>query len=139
MTMGREQAIYSLMDQMAHVQQKSRAFVDHLTKQEALSQNQLMLLVQLRLAGSLKITDVAEWFVITPGAASFMCDKLEGMGLLERVRNAEDRRVVRIRLTEAGIERVYSLFADYKDEELAAMSSTLGKIGAMMNEILPKS
>ncbi|GCB02289.1 transcriptional regulator [Sulfuriferula multivorans] len=38
------------------------------------------------------------------GAMTRMLDRLEGKGLLRRVRNLEDRRVVNIELTEAGRE-----------------------------------
>lgn len=38
------------------------------------------------------------------GAMTRMLDRLEGKGLLRRVRNLEDRRVVNIELTEAGLE-----------------------------------
>lgn len=40
---------------------------------------------------------------------SAMCKKLEGSGLLERVRNREDERVVRVVLTKVGKETVMEI------------------------------
>lgn len=76
----KQYAIHKVMESMANVQQKSQFFIDMITKQETLTHNQILLLFQLRLTGSLNITDISERFVITPGAASSMCDKLEEIG-----------------------------------------------------------
>ncbi|WP_019912088.1 MarR family winged helix-turn-helix transcriptional regulator [Paenibacillus sp. HW567] len=132
----KEQAIYRVMDNMASVQQKSQAFVDLISKRESLSQNQIMLMFQLQLTGSLNITDIAERFMITPGAASFMCDKLEDQGYVERIRTKEDRRVVKIVLTEQGTQRIHSLFDTFEAAELDKISKTLQKINDLMSDIV---
>ncbi|WP_269634870.1 hypothetical protein [Paenibacillus zanthoxyli] len=41
------------MNQMASVQQKSQAFIERIIKPGSLTTNQIMLLIQLRLSGSL--------------------------------------------------------------------------------------
>lgn len=132
----KDQAIYRVMDNMASVQQKSQAFVDLISKRESLSQNQLMLMFQLQLTGSLKITDIAERFMITPGAASFMCDKLEDLKLVERMRTKEDRRVVNIVITEQGTERIRSLFDTFEVADLDRISKTMQKINDLMGDIV---
>ncbi|AIQ57464.1 hypothetical protein PBOR_11400 [Paenibacillus borealis] len=124
------------MDHMANVQQKSQAFVDLITKKESLSQNQIMLMFQLQLTGSLNITDISERFVITPGAASFMCDKLEDLEYVERIRTKEDRRVVNIVLTEHGKQRILSLFDKFAVAELDKISTTLQTIDDLMGRIV---
>ena len=132
----KEQAIYKVMDYMTSVQQKSQAFIDHITKKEnTLSQNQIMLMFLLQLTGSLNITDISERLIITPGAASFMCDKLEDLEYVERVRTKEDRRVVNIVLTERGRQHILSLFDTYAVAELDKMSSTLQTIDNLISGI----
>jgi MarR family transcriptional regulator, organic hydroperoxide resistance regulator len=136
MSADRESVIHNVMSQMANVQQKSQAFVERVTKKETLTQNQIMLLVQLRLIGRLSITDVAERFIVTPGAASSMCDKLEEQELIERVRTKEDRRVVYIQLTAQGEERILHMFGGFTAEELTKLSDVLQQIDALMAEII---
>lgn len=132
----KEQAIHKVMDYMTSVQQKSQAFIDHITKREdTLSQNQIMLMFLLQLTGSLNITDISERLIITPGAASFMCDKLENLDYVERVRTKEDRRVVNIVLTEQGRQRILSLFDSYAVADLDTMSSTLQMIDNLISGI----
>ncbi|AWB43815.1 MarR family transcriptional regulator [Paenibacillus sp. CAA11] len=128
----REAAIHQVMDQMAIVQQRSQSFIARIISRESLTQNQIMLLMQLQLTQNLKITDIAERFMITPGAASSMCDKLEELGLVERTRTKEDRRVVYIQLTEQGTKRVHDLFSTIPEEELDKISSTLQRINKLM-------
>jgi MarR family transcriptional regulator, organic hydroperoxide resistance regulator len=132
----KEQAIYKVMDHMASVQQKSQAFVELITKRGALSQNQIMLMFQLQLTGSLNITDIAERLVITPGAASFMCDKLEDLQYIERIRTKEDRRVVNIVLTEQGKQHNLSLFETFEVADLGKISMTLQMIDDLMGGIV---
>lgn len=132
----KQHAILKVMDTMANVQQKSQYFIDMITKQETLNHNQIMLLFQLRLTGSLNITDISERFVVTPGAASSMCDKLEEAGLIERVRTKEDRRVVNIVLTEQGDQRILHIFEAFPTSDLDKISGTLEKINELMDKMM---
>ncbi|ETT53520.1 MULTISPECIES: MarR family transcriptional regulator [unclassified Paenibacillus] len=132
----KEQAVYTVMDHMASVQQKSQAFIDRITKKGSLSQNQIMLLFLLQLTGSLNITDISERLVITPGAASFMCDKLEDLGYIERVRTKEDRRVVNIVLTGPGKQHILSLFDNFALTDLVKISVALQRIDELMGGML---
>ena len=94
--------IENIMSSILGIQQKSRAFINLLTEGEALSENHLLLLLQLKLTDGMKVTAISDLFHITPGAATSMCDKMEQMGLVERKREAKDRRVVTMILTAAG-------------------------------------
>ncbi|MEK3876453.1 MarR family winged helix-turn-helix transcriptional regulator [Paenibacillus sp. FSL M7-0420] len=132
----KEQAVYTVMEHMASVQQKSQAFIDRITKKGSLSQNQIMLMFLLQLTGSLNITDISERLVITPGAASFMCDKLEDLGYIERVRTKEDRRVVNIVLTGSGKQHILSLFDTFALTDLDKISAALQSIDELMGGML---
>lgn len=132
----KQYAILKVMEAMANVQKNSQSFVDMIIKQESLTHNQIQLLFQLKLTGSLNITDISERFVITPGAASSMCDKLEEAGLIERVRTKEDRRVVNIVLTEQGSQRILQLFEAFPISELNKVSGTLEQINELMDKMM---
>jgi MarR family 2-MHQ and catechol resistance regulon transcriptional repressor len=56
------------------------------------------------------------------GNMTDVIDKLEGRGLLRRVRSAEDRRSVRIELTEEGRALIEDLFPDHARDIAAAMA-----------------
>ncbi|MFE5297595.1 MarR family winged helix-turn-helix transcriptional regulator [Streptomyces sp. NPDC056632] len=62
--------------------------------------------------------------MVTSGAITNRIDRMEAKGLVERVRDSDDRRTVRIRLTEHGHEVTRAAFADH----LAAYASLLGDV-----------
>lgn len=95
-----------------------------------------MLMFLLQLTGSLNITDISERLVITPGAASFMCDKLEDLGYIERIRTKEDRRVVNIVLTGSGKQHILSLFDTFALTDLDKISAALQRIDELMGGML---
>ncbi|MCX5585929.1 MarR family winged helix-turn-helix transcriptional regulator [Streptomyces erythrochromogenes] len=51
--------------------------------------------------------------MVTSGAITNRIDRMEAKGLVERVRDGQDRRTVRIRLTEQSIALTESLFEDH--------------------------
>ncbi|MFC7305081.1 MarR family winged helix-turn-helix transcriptional regulator [Streptomyces monticola] len=51
--------------------------------------------------------------MVTSGAITNRVDRMEAKGLVERVRDGSDRRTVRIRLTERGMEMTDQLMADH--------------------------
>ncbi|GLG00246.1 hypothetical protein Alches_02850 [Alicyclobacillus hesperidum subsp. aegles] len=63
--------------------------------------------------GRCKVSQLAEKMEVTPSAITVMLDRLESHGLVTRLRDQEDRRVVVIELTAAGeaklkqVERVW--------------------------------
>lgn len=132
---NKEHAILSVMGIMNSLQQSSRTFVERMTRQESLTQNQILLLFQLQLEGSLNISDIAERFVISHGSASFMCNKLEEEGLVEKLRTQEDRRLVNIVITEQGERRMLRLFEDIEPAKLQRMAEVLTKIHELMGII----
>lgn len=128
--------IQAIMMEMRQVQQKSKAFVELLTRNDVLSQNHIMLLMDLRLTGSMRITDISERFFITAGAATSMCDKLEDQGLVGRIRTKEDRRVVMVALTEAGEEKVNEIFTRIPPEKLHTIADVFKQVNALMDRIV---
>jgi DNA-binding MarR family transcriptional regulator len=59
---------------------------------------QIKLVVHLALHGPQTMSEVADGLEVTTPAVTGLVDKLEKRGLVERVRDSQDRRVVRVRL-----------------------------------------
>lgn len=136
MTKSLEQTIHSIMSEMFEVQQKSKAFVDLIASGDTLSQNHIMLLIQLRTSERMKITDIATTFHISAGAATSMCDKLEKMKLVTRVREKDDRRVVFIVLTDQGTQKTSDIFKKLPMEKLEDIAEVFRKVNQLMETIL---
>jgi len=124
-----------IMREMLEIQQKSNMFVNLLSEGESLSQNQLILLLQLKINGGMKATEIADFFSVTPGAITSMCDKLEKLNLVQRVRESDDRRVVKMILTNSGEVKVHELFLKFPQEKLADIAKVLINVNKLMSTI----
>ena len=124
-----------IMREMLEIQQKSKMFVNLLSEGESLSQNQLILLLQLKINGGMKATEIADFFSVTPGAITSMCDKLEKLNLVQRVRESDDRRVVKMTLTDIGEVKVQELFLKIPQEKLADIAKVLINVNKLMTTI----
>jgi DNA-binding MarR family transcriptional regulator len=82
--------------------------VDGALKPAGLSQSQFNVLRILRGArpGALPAGKIAERMVNRDPDLTRLLDRLEAAGLVEKSRDTEDRRVVNVRITTAGLERV---------------------------------
>ncbi|WP_107926854.1 MarR family transcriptional regulator [Lysinibacillus parviboronicapiens] len=124
-----------IMKEMLEIQQKSMMFVNLLSEGESLSQNQLILLLQLKINGGMKATEIADFFTVTPGAITSMCDKLEKLNLVQRVREEEDRRVVKMILTTTGEIKVQDIFLKLPQEKLTDIAKVLIDVNRLMKKI----
>jgi DNA-binding MarR family transcriptional regulator len=70
------------------------------------------------------IADVASYLLLRHHSAVGLVDRAERAGLLERTADARDDRVVRLRLTRLGAERL-ELLATHHLEELAHLAPTM--------------
>lgn len=69
---------------------------------EDLTMSQSRMLYMLSINGPMKAIEMSELLDVTAGAITGMTDKLVDHGWVERTRNEDDRRVVRLQLTEKG-------------------------------------
>ena len=67
---------------------------------------QYRVLIELAARGPQRLADLANALTVERSTATRMCDRLVRKGLMERERGTEDRRVVRVSLTDAGAELV---------------------------------
>ncbi len=68
-------------------------------KPEGVPEAQIKLVVYLAAHGPQTMSEVAEGLDVTTPAVTGLVDKLEKRGMVERVRDSQDRRVVRVRLS----------------------------------------
>lgn len=73
------------------------------------------------------ITELANYLLIRHHSAIGLLQRVEALGLVERHEDPDDHRLVRVRLTRAGVERVDSLAGAHL-EELAHLAPVLGAL-----------
>lgn len=81
-----------------------------------LTMMQTRILMELYKNKSHTVGSLADSICVAGTNISAMCKKLEGQGLLERIRNREDERVVRVVLTKLGKETVMEIDKLYNDK-----------------------
>ncbi len=112
-----------------------------------LSHHQIHLLRSLQGVGPLTVGQLAERLQVSMPSASLMLDRLEEQGLTARTRDAEDRRLVHVQLTEkgeaevrvaAGFKRevVGRVLARFGQSELESLIAVLGAVERALDEIL---
>ena len=94
--------------------------------------------------GSPRMSELAERGRVTQGTMTGMVDKLVGKGYVKRTRAAEDRRVVRVKLTARGrrvdklheqhhAELIAKIAGALTDSEQRQMLELIGKIAAVLD------
>ena len=82
------------------------------------SQHRVMVL--LAAEGDLSVGQIAELSGVNQSNASRLCDRLQKLGLVARSRAAEDGRLVRVSLTEAG-QQLLEVVTEQRRREVAAV------------------
>jgi DNA-binding MarR family transcriptional regulator len=87
------------------------------------------LLLMVRSAGELRITDLCERLHLQQTAVTELVKRAEEAGLVTRKRSTKDRRVTLLRVTSEGERRLMRAFAALHDdrEALGATFRTLGR------------
>ena len=109
-------------------------------EQHGLTQPQFGVLEMLGHLGPLTTGDIGKRMLVSGGCVTVIIDNLEKDGLVERLRNSEDRRVITVKLTPKGksifknifrkhAERVAELASVLTEEEQQQLSSLLKKLG----------
>lgn len=89
---------------------------------EGITPPQFMLMRGVGQATAMTVTELAESIGVTPSAITLLADRLHGAGLLTRERDQSDRRIVRMKLTEAGAAKLTELEGMYVE----LMRNTIG-------------
>lgn len=96
--------------------------------------------------GRLTVREVSEAVLINTGSITYVIDKLEKRGLIERSNCKDDRRVVYIHITDEGKQLMDEIFPEHQrvieemmfgisDEEKATVIDVLKRIGRKAQEM----
>jgi DNA-binding MarR family transcriptional regulator len=98
--------------------------------------------------GPLTAGELAQWTGLTPGAATGLIDRLEKAGVVQRVRDAGDRRKVLVEATlrpederassaffAPMLEALEKLYAGYSDDQLRTMAEFMNRMAEMLREL----
>ncbi|WP_249728023.1 MarR family transcriptional regulator, partial [Bacillus paralicheniformis] len=76
-----------------------------------------------KINNGMRTTEIADCFSVTPGAVTSMCDKLVKLELIQRIRENNDRRVIKMALTNNGDQKVQEIFLKFSQDKLAEMAN----------------
>jgi DNA-binding MarR family transcriptional regulator len=115
----------------------------HTTSELGITSTQASILFMLAVGKCLTAADIAREYGIDASAVTRLIDRLEKRGLLSRVRSEEDRRVVRLALTDEGqgtAEKVPAIFTRVLDNLLTGFTpEEVGFLKSMLRRILANS
>ncbi|RAP76045.1 MarR family winged helix-turn-helix transcriptional regulator [Paenibacillus montanisoli] len=90
-----------LMERFAHRSKKRMKALEHPYN---LANGHIFILMYLNNTELCRVNDIVKFLGVTSGAATGLTDKLVSLGLIERNRPEDDRRVVQLSLTDKGKE-----------------------------------
>jgi len=79
-------------------------------------QHQVLVALRARENGEMPVGELAETLYLKPHSVSGLADRLESLGLVRRLKDSADRRVIRIQMTRAGRDLLSSLSLTHRDE-----------------------
>jgi len=106
---ARADLVKEIADGVAALSGRHRCAVARRVHQSGISLGHLQVLWILQEHGPLPVSRLAEWLGIGVPNATGLLDRMEQRGLVERVRDAGDRRVVLARQTDLGRDAVAEL------------------------------
>lgn len=110
-------------------------------EQHGLSMAGFDVLTALRRAGApyrLTAGELAAAGLISSAGVTLRIDRLEKDGLLVRVRDADDRRVVRCELTDKGLRLIDEVFAEHLDNERQMLAGLTDRERGQLAGLLAK-
>lgn len=93
-------------------------FTETVVRKAGLTPQQHQVLVALRASdgGQMSIGDLAGALLLKPHSVSGLADRLEALGLVERIKSESDRRSIALRLTQSAQVLMASLSRTHRDE-----------------------
>ncbi len=116
--------LFQLMKQFPRPKLKQSS-IDGLTR----SEYELLVMLVMNFDGdkkALTVTEISSLLQITPAGATHLINPLEETGYIERLQDPNDRRIVRIGLTEKGTQVAEALILEVQ-EQLIGLINYLGE------------
>lgn len=116
--------LFQLVKQVPHLKFKQSS-TDGLTR----SEQGLLVMLATNFDGTKKaltVTEMSSLLQITPAGVTHLLNPLEETGHIERLQDPNDRRIVRVGLTDKGT-RVAEIFIRESQEQLAGLIDHLGE------------
>ena len=124
--------------------QAGELYTKELNKKYQVSAPQLNCLLSLYENGPLPPSHIAKYIMVKSSTVTGIVDRLEQKGLVKRLRNSPDRRVITIELTEAGIklaenapppiqQKIIDGLKRLSDDKLDQISLSLTKLTNMLD------
>ncbi|HEY7349773.1 MAG TPA: MarR family transcriptional regulator [Ktedonobacterales bacterium] len=93
------------------------------SRPEGIPEAQIKLVVHLAIHGPQTMSEVADGLDVTTPAVTGLVDKLEKRSLVERVRDSQDRRVVRVRLAPHAQQMAEAHLAERRRQMRAVLAT----------------
>ena len=115
-----------LLDEMTAWSPRDRGGIFKSWHRHALSLVHLFVLTALEAQGPLSMRRLAEAMDVSDASATGIVDRMEKRGLVERIHDTDDRRVVLVHATDAGRQ----VFTDMAAHQRQGLSKILGELTA---------
>jgi DNA-binding MarR family transcriptional regulator len=113
-------------------------FSEAAARDEGLEPQQHQLLLAIRTSGQSggpTIGNLADQLLIQHHSAVGLVDRLAVRGLVERIRDGEDRRQVKIRLTPSGEDKLRRLTAEHREELRNSGPSLVHALSSLLEQL----
>lgn len=105
-----------ILDYTRKIEESMNCVFDPVIEKHGLTKMQARIMLELHQCGSHTIGSLGDSICVAGANVSSMCKKLERQGLVERVRNRDDERVVQVVLTKLGKEIVLEIDRLFNDK-----------------------
>jgi len=147
---ARAALLRAIVDDVATLAGRHRCAVARRVHHSGISLGHLQILWILQEHGPLPVSRLAEWLGIGAPNATGLLDRMEQRGLVERVRDRDDRRVVHARMTELGraavadldgwrAELIEQVVEPLSTEQLAVLAARLDQLNRDAAELASHS
>lgn len=124
---GREVLIDEAMSRLdALIARRRRSFCDQPIPRDV-SMPQMHILIGLQERGPTTVSDLAVSLEISIPSASAIVDRMEDHGLVRRVRDEDDRRVVHVTITERGAQIVEEMVGLHREGACRLLGKMTGE------------
>ncbi len=134
-----------LIKSMLLVKSGIQKIVDPIAKSESVTAIQLCVLFNIYSKNITTIGEVSKNFGVNQGNASTLCKDLEKTGLITRIRNSDDERVVNVALTPKGkkvtkrlndkINDLENQFGNVSKEQIATIINGIKEFSELLKSV----